>query len=77
MFLAIVSIFDFLLATISSFRQLYGSIPSFKKEVFMVKFNVVRMLKSSEFLLNHWVTKASLLALGLWLLPPRPYEHFY
>lgn len=71
--LAFVSVFDFLITAISNL--LYGSIPSIKKGAFMVKFNLKRMIKHSDIFLSHWVTKATFLALGLWLLPPRPYAH--
>ncbi|MCC8991299.1 MAG: hypothetical protein LM514_01590 [Streptococcus sp.] len=43
----------------------------------MAKFNVLfnAVLEVSHATLNHWVTKADLLALGFWCFPPRPYAH--
>lgn len=70
----VVSTYDFLLTLL--FNPLYGSIPSLK-EIFMAKFNVLfnAVLEVSHATLNHWVTKADLLALGFWCFPPRPYAH--
>jgi len=74
--LLFLSSYDFLLTLL--FNPLYGSIPSLK-EVSMAKFNVLfnDLLEVSHATLNHWVTKATLLALGIWCFPPRPYAHSF
>ena len=74
-FLAFVSVYEFFITLLANL--LYGSIPSFKKGIFMANFNMLCncVLKYSESVLSHWVTKATFLALGLWLLPPRPYAY--
>lgn len=71
----LVVAYDFWVTLIIN-NPLYGSIPSIK-EVFMAKFNVLfnTAVKTSHAVLSHWVTKASLLALGIWCFPPRPYAH--
>lgn len=58
------------------FNSLYGSIPS-SKEVLMVKFNAVfkDAVSTIHSLLSSWVTKAALLALGLWCFPLQPYVY--
>lgn len=60
------------------FNPPYGSIPSCK-EVFMAKFNVLFKAAVSKFhaLLSHWVTKATLLALGFWCFPLQPYGYSF
>lgn len=68
----LVVAYDFWVTLIIN-NPLYGSIPSIK-EVFMAKFNVLfnAAVKNSHAVLSHWVTKASLLALGIWCFPRDP-----